>query len=177
MSWKGQSQRHRRAKLLGKAGGRYATPKKRFKRYEPTLVLGEPDPTGAVTRAKALQEKRRKEEEFVKITKHDKILKDYFKNRLSKEDDFWSEHKDFKYKQKNLGKDLKIELLYGTERGGQINIWESGKSDLEHIWTTSDDKKFHKIEEVGFMDWKNAKEEFSNIKTQKDVVDLMWRNQ
>jgi len=32
MGWKGQSQRHRRARLLGKAGGRYATPKKRFKR-------------------------------------------------------------------------------------------------------------------------------------------------
>ena len=31
MSWKGQSQRHRRARKLGRAGGRYAQPPKRFK--------------------------------------------------------------------------------------------------------------------------------------------------
>lgn len=71
-----------------------------------------------------------------------------------------------------------VELIYGTERGGKINIWEDSESSLEHIWkpTTHNDEKYRKVDEVNFWDWENAHAEYGCIEDAGDVVDLMSRN-
>lgn len=77
----------------------------------------------------------------------------------------WKQHPDFKQKHKSFGKN-KVYLFYGTQRGGEIILrFRSG------------DKLSHMDESVHFMDWKNAVEEYQAIKSTKDMMDLMQRNQ
>lgn len=101
---------------------------------------------------------------------------------LKSSDQSWLEYPDFKFKKKvikarkALGGPFIIELFYGTERGGQINIWQKGYEKLEHVWPPSDDKKLHRTDQVNFMDYQNAVEEFNGLKNSHDVIDLMDRN-
>ena len=69
-----------------------------------------------------------------------------------------------------------VELIGATDRGALINIWENEKSTLHHVWTPSDDGEWRKLDEIHFMHFRNAKDEFHNLKLYSDVVDLLWRN-
>jgi len=69
-----------------------------------------------------------------------------------------------------------VELIGATDRGAIINIWENEKSTLHHVWTPSDCGEWCKRDEVHFMEFVNAKEEFENIETATDAINLMWRN-
>lgn len=106
---------------------------------------------------------------------------------MRKSDEAWLTYKDGHFKTKRFKlpqkyerdediNDFVVELFYGTERGGQINIWSEGKSTLPHVWSPSDDNKYHLADQVNFMDWRNAKEEFSQLTNWGKVVDLMERN-
>lgn len=94
----------------------------------------------------------------------------------------WEKFDDFSGSAKTVGK-YRIELIGGTNRGAQINIWGSMKMweemDLVSCLNESDisdDRKMHKDNEVHFMYFNNAKEEYLNLKTSGDVRFLMQRN-
>ena len=69
-----------------------------------------------------------------------------------------------------------VELIGATDRGAIINIWENEKSTLHYVWTTSDNGEWRKLNEINFMHFLNAKDEYESLKLSSDVVDLMWRN-
>jgi len=79
---------------------------------------------------------------------------------------------------KELGGHWIVELIYYKDSGGMINVWEPGRSDLEHIWTTSDNGKYHKLNEHHFSNNKNARWTFSKITSWKKAVDIenTWNN-
>lgn len=83
----------------------------------------------------------------------------------------WMSYPDGKFTAKTVG-GYRIELFYGTNRGGVIIGWEKGYQKLEHIWTPSDDKKFHKAFEATFMKYQNALIEYKSLKTRADVIEL-----
>jgi hypothetical protein len=63
-----------------------------------------------------------------------------------------------------------LELIYGTERGGHINVWrEPTNDDKEEIQSgskyikLSNDGKLVLFDTLNFMDWSNAKEMFTGI--------------
>ena len=89
--------------------------------------------------------------------------------------DKWTEFSDGHYRSKKVARYI-VELYYGTDRGGQIYIWEPGYESLEHVWPPSDDKKYHMANEINFMDWHNAIDEYRDLNTSKDVINLMHRN-
>lgn len=94
----------------------------------------------------------------------------------------WSKFPDFKRSAKTVGS-YRIELMGGTDRGAQINIWGSMKmwekmnlvSCLNES-NISDDGKMYKDNEVHFMYFINAKMEYSFLSTVEDVRDLIRRN-
>lgn len=89
----------------------------------------------------------------------------YYLVHLEKIRDEWKKFPDFKSKHKSFGKN-KVYLFYGTERGGTIILrLRSGKEE------------YHLDEEVNFMDWENALAEYNQIKSTKDMMDLLRRNQ
>ena len=96
-------------------------------------------------------------------------------SKMTSRSEYGLDTSDAKYKTKNISTWI-IELIYGTERGGRIFIWQKGKSDLHHIWTPSDNDKYLLADEVGFMEYENAIAEYNKLKSVKDIVDLMWRN-
>ena len=69
-----------------------------------------------------------------------------------------------------------IELIGATDRGAIINIWENEKSTLPHVWTPSDDGEWCKRDEINFMHFMNARDEYESLKIFSDAVELMWRN-
>lgn len=71
-----------------------------------------------------------------------------------------------------------VEVLYGTNRGGQINVWVNEESSLEHIWkpATIDGESYRKADEVNFMSWEPARREYAELDDASDVNDLMVRN-
>lgn len=76
----------------------------------------------------------------------------------------WKKYSDFKQRQKSFGRN-KVYLFYGTQRGGEIILrFKSG------------DKMTHMDETVHFMDWRNALSEYQDIKSSKDMHDLLRRN-
>lgn len=77
---------------------------------------------------------------------------------------------------KDFGGQWIVELIYRKDAGGIINVWEKGKSTLEHVWTTSDDKKWHKLDEIHFAFNKNARERFAGITSFKKAVNIMSEN-
>lgn len=86
------------------------------------------------------------------------------------------QYDDAKHTKKKISSWI-IELIYGTNRGGVILIWQKGASTLHHIWTPSINNDYMLFQEVHFMDWRNAKEEFSQLKTVEDIMNLIERNQ
>jgi len=94
---------------------------------------------------------------------------------LQKEVDEWRKYPDAVLKSKKVGS-FHVELLGGTERGAHINIWEHERSTLHHVFTPSDDDKWMKVGEVNFMHYGNAVEEYRQLKSVRDVLDLMQRN-
>ena len=89
---------------------------------------------------------------------------------------------DAVYRKKFISTHL-AELIGGTKRGAKINLWEKAKRDdieseerLPYIYTVTTDLKWNKIDEVHFMDFENGKHEYDNLKTVKDIYDLIWRN-
>jgi len=87
----------------------------------------------------------------------------------------WAKHPDFKYRKKQISTWI-VELLYGTDRGGTILIWEEGTSELEHIWINNDDKTHKLFDEVNFMYWQNAVNAYKEIHTVGDIINLAWEN-
>lgn len=94
----------------------------------------------------------------------------------------WKEFDDFSGSAKTVGS-YRVELIGGTDRGAQINIWGSMKMweemDLVSCLNESDisdDRKMHKDNEVHFMYFINAKMEYSFLRTPEDVRDLIRRN-
>ena len=87
----------------------------------------------------------------------------------------WDNLADFVGLSKKVGS-YHVELIGATDRGAIINIWENEKSTLHHVWTPSDDGEWRKLDEVNFMHFRNAKDEFHNLKLFSDVVDLLCRN-
>jgi len=69
-----------------------------------------------------------------------------------------------------------VELFYAEDRGGSINLWEKKTSTLHHIWSPSDDDQYRKFDEIHFMHWENALQEYEHIETYDDIIDLAWRN-
>ena len=72
--------------------------------------------------------------------------------------------------------DLKVELIGSSDRGAIINIWSKEKSTLHHIWSPSDDGEWMKLDEVHFMYFSNAVEEFKSLINASAVLDLQRRN-
>ncbi len=97
------------------------------------------------------------------------------KPMVAKDDKQWRSYPDGKVKRKKVGSNI-IELYYGTDRGGQINIWESGYKSLEYIWRPSDNKKWHEFDQISFMHWDVAAIEYDRLKTVRDILDLVRRN-
>ena len=89
--------------------------------------------------------------------------------------DRWNRHSDAVGKAKSVG-GYRIELYYGTDRGGMINVWEKGDSELDHIFSPSDDRTHHQADEIHFMHYQNAIDEYQQLKNKSAVIDLMWRN-
>lgn len=77
---------------------------------------------------------------------------------------------------KMFGGEWVIELIYLKDSGGKINIWQKGASELEHIWTSSDDRKWHKLDEIHFAFNKNARERFTGITSWIKAQNLMTEN-
>ena len=89
----------------------------------------------------------------------------YYMIHISERLNEWKQHPDFKQKHKSFGKN-KVYLFYGTKRGGEIILrFRSGSKDT------------HMDEAVHFMDWQNAVSEYNAIKSTKDMMDLMRRNE
>lgn len=78
-------------------------------------------------------------------------------------------------KSKKIGKRV-VELTIYPNAGGLIKIWEPGMSRLEHIWQNNANKTMHCIGEICFMHQENAIDEYRNIRTFHDIVDIMKRN-
>jgi len=87
----------------------------------------------------------------------------------------WDNLADFVGSSKKAGR-YHIELIGATDRGALINIWENEKSTLHHVWTPSDNDEWMKVDEVNFMHFSNAREEYRLLKNNSTVMDLMWRN-
>lgn len=79
-------------------------------------------------------------------------------------------------KMRGLGENHIVELIGAKDRGGMINIWEEGETTLSHIWQASDNNKWHKIDEIHFMHWRNADMEYREIGTFSEMLNLMTRN-
>ncbi len=87
----------------------------------------------------------------------------------------WDNLSEFVGSSKKAGR-YHVELIGATDRGALINIWENEKSELHHIWLPSDDGEWCKRDEVNFMHYSNAREEYRLLKNNSTVMDLMWRN-
>jgi len=83
---------------------------------------------------------------------------------------------DFVFRSKRIGRYC-LELIGGTNRGAMINVWEKMEAgNLDHIFTPSDDRTMRKANEIHFMHFGNAKDEWAELRTVRAVLDLMWRN-
>jgi len=96
--------------------------------------------------------------------------------------DDWSDHKDFKGSTKTVGK-YRIELMGGTDRGAEILIWGPmsfwRKADLVSVLDEdkiSSDGEWYLESQVNFWYYNNAKEEYSSLRTIRDVMSLARRN-
>lgn len=78
----------------------------------------------------------------------------------------WKQYPDYFGKNKKIGKN-KITLLAGKNRGGVIFIYS-------HM--SSKDDNLNLFEEVHFMNWENAADEYKNLKSTKSVLNLINRN-
>ena len=90
----------------------------------------------------------------------------------------WSRHPDFHFQAKTVGR-FRIELFYGTERGGTVLIWIKAEKETEkllYVWPRSDDETRQLDSEVNFWDYGNAQDEYRELRNNKDVIALMWRN-
>ena len=90
---------------------------------------------------------------------------------------------DAKYKAKSLNK-YRVELIYGTDRGGVIYIWQVADKDeieaakkLPHIFVVKEIDGIHydEVAQAHFMHWENALEEYREIKSDKDAFNLVRR--
>ena len=82
----------------------------------------------------------------------------------------WMKYPDAKYYRKKIGQYV-VELLGGTDRGGEIVVWEPKKS----AYGVSDDGKYTQLGTANFMYWTSAKDEYDMLKNVKDVMDILWR--
>lgn len=117
---------------------------------------------------------------------------------LRETDRDWQEAEDGHYRRKNVGRGWVAELMYGTERGGQILLWEKvelgDKDDVgslaweidkedslgyfsqEHSVARQEEQLYELFNEVCFMDWRNASSEYKGLKNISDIIHLARRN-
>ena len=88
--------------------------------------------------------------------------------------DTWEGYEDGHMRAKTVG-GKRVELFYGTQRGGMICIWAKKEDDM-NIYQVSDDGEYECIEEAHCMDWDNAVWEYKNLNTADDILDLRVRN-
>ena len=104
-----------------------------------------------------------------------------FENLRKKDGERICNEPDFKYKTKKAGT-YTLEMIGGTNRGAMIVVWETvesyeklcGISPREN--DLSDNKKFTRVDEIHFMYFDNAKDEWFGLKTTRNVLDIMQRN-
>jgi len=90
-------------------------------------------------------------------------------------------HDDGRYARKVFGMSdgtvVVAELLYGEERGAQLNYWVEGESSLEHIWTpaTFDGEDFHRVDEAHAMDQESLVQWWDEVESVSDVQKLTQR--
>lgn len=102
-----------------------------------------------------------------------KAINDWNRSMRQKDYKAWLKYSDFKYKRKRI-KDFVIELYYGTDRGAEMIIWEMGPSELEHVWPSSDDKKYHIFGEFHWMNFRNGIDAYENINTTSELTDFVY---
>ena len=78
----------------------------------------------------------------------------------------WKKYPDYFGRVKKIGKS-KVTLIGGKKRGAVILIYS-------HL--SSKDDYLNLTEEVHFMEWENAVDEYNNLKNSKDIMDLLRRN-
>jgi len=90
-----------------------------------------------------------------------------FYDKRSKMLEEWKKYPDYFGKNKKIGKN-KITLIGGKDRGATILIYSHLSNKDEYLNT---------FDEVNFMEWSNAVEEYNSIKSSKDILKLIERNQ
>lgn len=87
------------------------------------------------------------------------------------------DYPDARYRKKKVG-GYTVELIYGTERGGMIRIWEKADEEdieraerLPHIFHVSDGMSL--VGTVPFMYWQNAVARYRRLKRADDVIALL----
>lgn len=85
------------------------------------------------------------------------------------------DYPDVVYRSKKISK-YTIELVGGTERGAEIKIWK--KIDKYWMGEKYEPLSGHDyiLEEIHFMHFANALDEYNELKTVKDIYDLMRMN-
>jgi len=74
--------------------------------------------------------------------------------------------------------------LYGSPNcGGMIRVWKPANQDdidseerLSHIYTVTEDKKYTLFGEIHFMHFANAREEYRELHTVRDALNLVRRD-
>jgi len=110
----------------------------------------------------------------------------------------WQDFPDGHYQRKNVGHNWIVELIYGTERGGIILLWERtemGKEDeigslaweisnQDALGYFSEEYKVVKLDDgqllrlftqVNFMDYRNAQDEYRHLTSEKAIITLAVR--
>jgi len=76
---------------------------------------------------------------------------------------------------------MKVELIGGTDRGAIINIWEKMntgryKPKIRDMYADGDWVEWKRFDQIGFMHYINAVEEFKTLADFGDILDLCRRN-
>ena len=109
----------------------------------------------------------------------------------------WQDWDDREYSRKKIGTWI-VELVGGHERGGNILIWEKTEMgyknnvgdlawEIEHqdnlgyfsekyCTIKIDGRPYRLFDELSFMYFENAKPAYDDIETEKDIIDLAWRD-
>ena len=121
-----------------------------------------------------------KDEKFLKFQKLSETLtlEHYGKKEIYAK---W-QHDDARQRTKHIGEYI-IVLNYGTERGGQIDVWHTASQDdirraqqLPWTFQVSEDEKYAHVFEGHYMDWENAVDAYRNLKTVKDIENYWIEN-